>query len=238
MAAGSGLLSTSSHQLLRRSPERRLGAGERDAEEVKKHLFFRVRNKSRTHANVPKAALKKLIAAATFCPSEYGLERAVGQEGEAAVHSDHSGPQRRQQLWRWIYLRGSDLNTAQGTASADRRHAEHVLWLWLHRWLVLAPPWPTFAKQMHCEPTQAVSHLFMNFPLAKLGRRSVTSRCHREETGGSPPLFNLTWRTFFFKKKQKKKKTTKETLVGAKEQVCFCPRHVRCLTTENVFVFS
>lgn len=31
-------------QLLRRSPERRLGAGERDAEEVKKHLFFRVRN--------------------------------------------------------------------------------------------------------------------------------------------------------------------------------------------------
>uniref|UniRef100_A0A673AKG2 protein kinase C n=1 Tax=Sphaeramia orbicularis TaxID=375764 RepID=A0A673AKG2_9TELE len=28
-------------QLLRRSPERRLGAGERDAEEVKKHLFFR-----------------------------------------------------------------------------------------------------------------------------------------------------------------------------------------------------
>uniref|UniRef100_A0A8C6MK23 protein kinase C n=1 Tax=Nothobranchius furzeri TaxID=105023 RepID=A0A8C6MK23_NOTFU len=31
----------SSVQLLRRSPERRLGAGERDAEEVKKHLFFR-----------------------------------------------------------------------------------------------------------------------------------------------------------------------------------------------------
>lgn len=31
-------------QLLRRSPERRLGAGERDAEEVKKHLFFRVRS--------------------------------------------------------------------------------------------------------------------------------------------------------------------------------------------------
>uniref|UniRef100_A0A665UF49 Uncharacterized protein n=1 Tax=Echeneis naucrates TaxID=173247 RepID=A0A665UF49_ECHNA len=30
-------------RLLRRSPERRLGAGERDAEEVKKHLFFRVR---------------------------------------------------------------------------------------------------------------------------------------------------------------------------------------------------
>uniref|UniRef100_A0A4W5NW69 Protein kinase N2 n=1 Tax=Hucho hucho TaxID=62062 RepID=A0A4W5NW69_9TELE len=29
-------------RLLRRSPERRLGAGERDAEEVKKHLFFRV----------------------------------------------------------------------------------------------------------------------------------------------------------------------------------------------------
>lgn len=29
-------------QLLRRSPERRLGAGERDAEEVKKHLFFTV----------------------------------------------------------------------------------------------------------------------------------------------------------------------------------------------------
>uniref|UniRef100_A0A8C7PCN1 protein kinase C n=1 Tax=Oncorhynchus mykiss TaxID=8022 RepID=A0A8C7PCN1_ONCMY len=28
-------------RLLRRSPERRLGAGERDAEEVKKHLFFR-----------------------------------------------------------------------------------------------------------------------------------------------------------------------------------------------------
>ncbi|XP_024291005.1 serine/threonine-protein kinase N2 isoform X3 [Oncorhynchus tshawytscha] len=28
-------------ELLRRSPERRLGAGERDAEEVKKHLFFR-----------------------------------------------------------------------------------------------------------------------------------------------------------------------------------------------------
>lgn len=29
-------------QLLRRNPERRLGGGERDAEEVKKHLFFRV----------------------------------------------------------------------------------------------------------------------------------------------------------------------------------------------------
>lgn len=31
-------------QLLRRNPERRLGAGERDAEEVKKHPFFRVRS--------------------------------------------------------------------------------------------------------------------------------------------------------------------------------------------------
>ncbi|CAB1317772.1 unnamed protein product, partial [Coregonus sp. 'balchen'] len=31
-------------RLLRRSPERRLGAGERDAEEVKKHLFFRDSN--------------------------------------------------------------------------------------------------------------------------------------------------------------------------------------------------
>lgn len=29
-------------QLLRRNPERRLGAGERDAQDVKKHLFFRV----------------------------------------------------------------------------------------------------------------------------------------------------------------------------------------------------
>lgn len=29
-------------QLLRRNPERRLGGGERDAEEVKRHLFFRV----------------------------------------------------------------------------------------------------------------------------------------------------------------------------------------------------
>lgn len=95
-----GLFPASSHQLLRRSPERRLGAGERDAEEVKKHLFFRVRTNNSTHANVPpKAALKKLnAAAAAFCPAEYGLEWAVGQEGEAAVHSDYSGPQRRQQL--------------------------------------------------------------------------------------------------------------------------------------------
>lgn len=53
------LFSTSSRQLLRRSPERRLGAGERDAEEVKKHLFFRVRNKNSTHANAPpKAAVE------------------------------------------------------------------------------------------------------------------------------------------------------------------------------------
>lgn len=36
-------------QLLRRSPERRLGAGERDAEEVKKHLFFRVRKDKNEH---------------------------------------------------------------------------------------------------------------------------------------------------------------------------------------------
>lgn len=35
-----------SAQLLRRNPERRLGAGDKDAEEVKKHLFFRVRNKN------------------------------------------------------------------------------------------------------------------------------------------------------------------------------------------------
>uniref|UniRef100_A0A8C2ZTY9 protein kinase C n=1 Tax=Cyclopterus lumpus TaxID=8103 RepID=A0A8C2ZTY9_CYCLU len=33
-------------QLLRRNPERRLGAGDKDAEEVKKHLFFRVRNQN------------------------------------------------------------------------------------------------------------------------------------------------------------------------------------------------
>lgn len=32
---------------MRRSPERRLGAGEKDAEEVKKHLFFRVRGKEK-----------------------------------------------------------------------------------------------------------------------------------------------------------------------------------------------
>lgn len=43
----------SSHQLLRRSPERRLGAGERDAEEVKKHLFFRVRREHASDGDEP-----------------------------------------------------------------------------------------------------------------------------------------------------------------------------------------
>ena len=33
-------------QLLRRNPERRLGSGEKDAEEVKKQPFFRVRDPS------------------------------------------------------------------------------------------------------------------------------------------------------------------------------------------------
>ena len=33
-------------QLLRRNPERRLGSGEKDAEEVKKQPFFRVRDQS------------------------------------------------------------------------------------------------------------------------------------------------------------------------------------------------
>lgn len=92
---------------------------------------------------------------------------------------------------------------------------------------MLTPPDPA-SQTMHCEPTQAVSHLFINFPLAKLVRRSVTSLCHWEETGGSPLIFNLHEELFFKKTKQRK-------LVGPKEQVCFCPRHVRCLTTENVF---
>ena len=35
-------------QLLRRNPERRLGSGEKDAEEVKKQPFFKVRTDSRS----------------------------------------------------------------------------------------------------------------------------------------------------------------------------------------------
>ena len=59
--------------------------------------------------------------------AEHGLERPAGQEGEAAIRSNHSGHQRRQQLRRGIYLRGSDLNPAQGTPSAELGGAEHVL---------------------------------------------------------------------------------------------------------------
>lgn len=94
---------------------------------------------------------------------------------------------------------------------------------------MLAPPDPP-APTTHCEPTQAVSHLFIPFPLAKLVRRSVTDLCHSEETGGCPRIFNLHEELLKNKTKQRK-------LVGPKEQVCFCPRHVRCLTTENVWGF-
>lgn len=50
-------------QLLRRSPERRLGAGERDAEEVKRHLFFRVREKNTPNVHIVAHIIKKNMEA-------------------------------------------------------------------------------------------------------------------------------------------------------------------------------
>lgn len=54
-------------QLLRRSPERRLGAGERDAEEVKKHLFFRVRGEEKPRRSLLKWCATRILTAACVC---------------------------------------------------------------------------------------------------------------------------------------------------------------------------
>lgn len=79
---------------MRRSPERRLGAGEKDAEEVKKHLFFRVRGKEKVITVVIKE--KNAVVTHSLFLSlliDHRLDRAFGQEGEAAVRPDHPGLQ-------------------------------------------------------------------------------------------------------------------------------------------------
>lgn len=148
---------------------------------------------------------------------EHGLERAAGQEGEAAVRPDHSGRQRCQQLWRWIYLRGSDLDPAQRTPSAELRRAEHVLWLWLHRRLVLAPSplLPCVHKHTRTvnQPARqmTVSHHFKTpaspcWPTpcvgaVKRGSSRCTARtlCHKEETPKDhlDPSFLIHMKNFF-----------------------------------------
>ena len=141
-------------------------------------------------------------------PPEHGLERTVGQESEAAVCADHPGRQRRQQLRWWIYLRGSDLNPAQGTPSAELRRAAHVLWLWLHRGLGLAfpdappPPIYTHAHTLWTKQrsNDCSSHLLkLSSSLAKVLRRSSEQKlCAIEKKLQTPPEDPDFFLSFFF----------------------------------------
>lgn len=72
-------------QLLRRNPERRLGAGERDAEEVKRHPFFRVS----TVLLSLKFDITKPLSHTCYFSSEYGLGSPAGEKDPASVFADH-----------------------------------------------------------------------------------------------------------------------------------------------------
>lgn len=81
-------------QLLRRNPDRRLGSGEKDAEDVKKQPFFRVRISWQKH-NWPGLGLENLTR--LECLGD-GLGGALPTESPAPIRAIHQGEGGRQQL--------------------------------------------------------------------------------------------------------------------------------------------